>query len=143
MYPVFCPFQITIFARFAPLLITARLFMSEHYVIRGEKKHCLHCKQTYVKSVSSNTLTKHYNNAHKSQSSILSSTVNAISRIANEQLSSKLAKAFALLNWPLHHVNSKTFGEVVEIIRQSSAKMPHRVTLRTKTLSVAKECQDR
>ena len=117
--------------------------MSEHYVLRGDSKHCLYCKQVYMKGVSTNTLIKHYNNCHKSQSSILSSTTNAISRSANEQLSSKLAKAFALLNWPLHHVHSPAFSDVVDILRKSTDKMPCRATLRAKTLSVGKEYQNR
>ncbi len=117
--------------------------MSEHYVIRGDKKHCLHCSQSYVKSVSSNTLTKHYNNSHKAQSSIISSTISTLTKVANEQLPSKLAKAFSLLNWPLHHVNSPAFSDIVDTIRRSTAKMPYRATLRTKTLCIGKEYQNR
>jgi hypothetical protein len=69
------------------------------------------------------------------------STIN--SKMANEQLSSRLAKAFSLLNWPLHHIKSQAFTDVVNCLRQSSIDMPARLTLRTKTLSVAKEYQDR
>lgn len=117
--------------------------MSEHYVIRGDKKHCLHCSQTYVKSVSTNTLSKHYDTTHKGQSSIVTSSINATVKVSNEQLSSKLAEVFALLNWPLQHVNSKAFGDVVDCLRKSSAKMPDRLTLRSKTISVAKQYEDR
>ena len=116
--------------------------MSEHYVIRGDRKHCLHCEASYNKNVSTNTLNAHFNK-HKSQPTIAFSTINSKTKIANEQLSVNLAKAFSLLNWPLHHIKSEAFAEIVKCLRQSSAEMPARLTLRTKTLTLAKEYEDR
>lgn len=116
--------------------------MSDHYVIRENKKHCLYCNASYSKTVSTTTLTNHYNKVHKNQPCISLSTNNKL-KIANTELSSKMAKAFALLNWPLHHVNSPAFQEIIECIRQSTASMPHRKTLRSKTLSVAKAYQEK
>lgn len=117
--------------------------MSDNFVIRGDRKHCLRCSQSYCKTVSTNTLSAHFTKLHKHQPSLSISTVNSKTKVANEQLSPNLAKAFSLLNWPLHHIESQAFAAIVDCIRQSSVKMPTRKTLRANTLSVAKEYQDR
>ena len=97
--------------------------MSDNYVHRDDRKHCLHCPQSYCKTVSTNTLNAHFTKMHKHQPSISMSTVNSKTKIANEQLSSNLAKAFSLLNWPLHHIKSQAFTDIVSCIRQSSVNV--------------------
>ena len=117
--------------------------MSENFEMRGDKKYCLNCKDSYAKSVSINTLKNHFEKFHKNQPSITLSAANLRKKEANEQLSSNLAEGFALLNWPLQHVNSKAFNSIVESLRDSSARMPHRSVLRSKTLCVAKQYEQK
>jgi hypothetical protein len=126
--------------------------MTEHFTLRHtdpkdktsvKRKFCHHCSASYHKQISTEILEKHYVKHHKDQHSIVGVLKAESTTIYNETLHNKVAQTFALLNWPLHHINSKHFRDLVDHLRSSSKSLPHRITLREKTLSLSKEYRQR
>jgi hypothetical protein len=120
--------------------------MTDHFHLRlsnpddpnsVKKKYCMHCSESYSKLVSTSILKNHYEKFHKSQPSITESSSRMQKLVNDQQLPDALARIFASLNWPLHHVASKSFAELFRLVRQSSVAPPHRKKLRASTITLS------